>query len=129
MRHCWRYGVRGHASGGKRQLFSRNAREGPLLKSRPLAWQPWRDAEVNWSECLSMNANRNAATSSDANWRDSKRWPKRSTLSNPADFSKYQALLRAIRDGEPFRWNARRRRDRLVISASVSRPYAGFRNV
>ena len=33
----------------------------------------------------------------------------------PADFAKYQALLRAIRDGEPFRWNARRRSDRLVI--------------
>ena len=33
----------------------------------------------------------------------------------PADFAKYQALLSAIRDGEPFRWNARRRSDRLVV--------------
>ncbi len=33
----------------------------------------------------------------------------------PAHFAKYRALLRAIRGGEPFRWNARRTRDRLVI--------------
>ena len=33
----------------------------------------------------------------------------------PPEFAKYQALLRAIEGGEPFRWTSRRRRDRLVI--------------
>ena len=33
----------------------------------------------------------------------------------PDHFSKYQALLGAIRGGAPFRWNPRRPRDRLVI--------------
>ena len=33
----------------------------------------------------------------------------------PTDFSKYQALLRTIRDGEPFRWRPRDPQDRLVI--------------
>ena len=33
----------------------------------------------------------------------------------PAHFAKYQALLRAIRGGEPFRWTSRHARDRLVI--------------
>ena len=33
----------------------------------------------------------------------------------PAEFAKYQALLRAIRGGEPFRWNPRDARDRLVV--------------
>ena len=33
----------------------------------------------------------------------------------PVYFAKYQALLRAIRDREPFRWNARNKRDRLVV--------------
>ena len=34
---------------------------------------------------------------------------------HPVHFAKYQALLRAIRGGEPFRWNARGKRDRLVV--------------
>ena len=33
----------------------------------------------------------------------------------PDDYSKYQALLRAIRDGEPFTWSPRDARDRLVV--------------
>ena len=33
----------------------------------------------------------------------------------PAHFAKYQALLRAIREGEPFRWSPGDTRDRLVI--------------
>ncbi len=32
-----------------------------------------------------------------------------------AHFSKYQALLRAIRGGKPFRWSSRSPRDRLVV--------------
>ncbi|MDE2927977.1 MAG: helicase-related protein [Acidobacteriota bacterium] len=33
----------------------------------------------------------------------------------PVHFAKYQALLRAIRGGEPFRWKSRDKRDRLVV--------------
>ena len=33
----------------------------------------------------------------------------------PVHFTKYQTLLRAIHGGEPFRWNARDPRDRLVV--------------
>ena len=33
----------------------------------------------------------------------------------PGDFAKYQALLRAIREGEPFRWKSSNKRDRLVV--------------
>ena len=34
---------------------------------------------------------------------------------NPADYAKYQALLAAIRDGQPFRWTPNTAEDRLVI--------------
>ena len=106
--------VRGQASGGKRQLFSVTLEK--ALFSSPAA-------------CLETVAGRRSQLE---RVLVDEREPERRNIIRreleglealaealdaiqPADFSKYQALLRAIRDGEPFRWNAQSRRDRLVI--------------
>ena len=106
--------VRGQASGGKRQLFSVTLEK--ALFSSPAA-------------CLETVAGRRSQLE---RVLVDEREPERRNIIRreleglealaealdaiqPADFSKYQALLRAIRDGEPFRWSARHRRDRLVI--------------
>ena len=106
--------VRGQASGGKRQLFSVTLEK--ALFSSPAA-------------CLATVAGRRSQLE---RVLVDEREPERRNIIRreleglealaealdaiqPADFSKYQALLRAIRDGEPFRWSARHRRDRLVI--------------
>ena len=106
--------VRGQASGGKRQLFSVTLEK--ALFSSPAA-------------CLETVAGRRRHLE---RVLVDERDPERSNIIRreveglealaealdaiqPPDFSKYQALLRAIRNGEPFRWNARHRSDRLVI--------------
>ena len=106
--------VRGHASGGKRQLFSVTLEK--ALFSSPAACLETvagrrrhlervlvdeRDPERRNIIRRELNGLEALAEALDA--------------IQPADFAKYQALLRAIRGGEPFRWNARRRSDRLVI--------------
>ena len=106
--------VRGQASGGKRQLFSVTLEK--ALFSSPAA-------------CLETVARRRSQLERELADRCE---PERRAIIRreleglealtdaleairPVHFAKYQALLRAIRGGEPFRWNARNQRDRLVI--------------
>ena len=106
--------VRGQASGGKRQLFSVTLEK--ALFSSPAA-------------CLETVAGRRSQLE---RVLVDEREPERRNIIRgeleglealtealdairPADSAKYQALLRAIRGGEPFRWKSRDPRDRLVI--------------
>ena len=106
--------VRGQASGGKRQLFSVTLEK--ALFSSPAA-------------CLETVAHRRRKLERELeDVRDSERRSRvRGELEGlealtdaleairPVHFAKYQALLRAIRGGEPFRWKPQDPRDRLVV--------------
>lgn len=106
--------VRGQAGGGRRQLFSVTLEK--ALFSSPAA-------------CLKTVAHRRRKLVRELEEvRDSERRNSiRRELEGlealtvaleairPVHFSKYQALLRAIHGGEPFRWKSRDKRDRLVI--------------
>ena len=106
--------VRGQAAGGSRQLFSVTLEK--ALFSSPAA-------------CLETVARRRRQLEREL---ADQREPERRDIIRrelegfealtdaleairPVHFAKYQALLRAIRGGEPFRWNAHNQRDRLVI--------------
>ena len=106
--------VRGQAAGGSRQLFSVTLEK--ALFSSPAA-------------CLETVARRRRQLEREL---ADQREPERRDIIRreleglealtdaleairPVHFAKYQALLRAIRGGAPFRWNARNQCDRLVI--------------
>jgi len=106
--------VRGQAKGGKRQLFSVTLEK--ALFSSPAA-------------CLKTVTQRRSQLERELS--DERESERRSIVRReleglealtdaleairPVHFAKYQALLRAIRGGEPFRWNAHDKRDRLVV--------------
>lgn len=106
--------VRGQAARGKRQLFSVTLEK--ALFSSPAA-------------CLETAARRRRQLERELidEGEPERCGPLRTEINGlealtgaleaigPVHFAKYQALLRAIRGGEPFRWTARKKRDRLVV--------------
>ena len=106
--------VRGQASGGKRQLFSVTLEK--ALFSSPAACletvagrrNHLKRVLVDELEPEPRNIIRRELEGLEA-------LAEALEAIQPAEFAKYQALLRAIRGGEPFRWNSGNPRDRLVV--------------
>ena len=106
--------VRGQAAGGKRQLFSVTLEKAlfsspnaclETVKRRRKQLEREIDDRPDPQRCASIKRELGGLEALfDA-----------LEAIRPVHFTKYQALLRAIRGGEPFRWTCRDKRDRLVV--------------
>ena len=106
--------VRGQAAGGRRQLFSVTLEK--ALFSSPAACL---ETVARRRNHLERELGDERATERDDIIRRELEGLEtlKDTLEaiRPVHFAKYQALLRAIRGGEPFGWKTRDRQDRLVV--------------